>query len=182
MTRSDNLSIPNLAVLFLGTDFGLGDPLHAVSAFLHDPAAANCYVRVPEELEAGSIPVCELKKVKAPNFVRTVIGAIAGPNATVIHHVVQAFRAVGCGLNWADQLTRGVFTVLTQYGLKVRFRIIRVAPVITVYADPVHFAAMQNFLLAHNRDVVFRLAGNDTGIAAYATIQVDDHPPGITGV
>ena len=50
---------------------------------------------------------------------------------------------------------------------------------IAVDSQPVHFATAQNLLLADDRDVIFRLAGDDTGIATDARIQIDRHPPGV---
>ncbi len=39
---------------------------------------------------------------------------------------------------------------------------------IAVHADPVHFAALGHLFLPNDRDVVFRLAGDEAGVAAHA--------------
>src|SRR5208283_1515132 len=54
--------------------------------------------------------------------------------------------------------------------------------IVTVNADPVHFAAAHHLILAHHRNIVFGLAGHHTGIATVALVQVDGHAPGIAFV
>src|SRR4029453_16164560 len=51
------------------------------------------------------------------------------------------------------------------------------AAVVAVDADPVHLTPAQHFLFPDPRDVVFRLATDDAGVAADAGIDVDRHPP-----
>ena len=51
------------------------------------------------------------------------------------------------------------------------------AGVISIDSQPVHDAAMRNLQLAHDRDVVLRLASDNTGAASCAYIQIDAHPP-----
>src|SRR5690606_6565930 len=52
-----------------------------------------------------------------------------------------------------------------------------IATVIAVDANPVHFAATDNFLFADNRYVVFSLAGDGTSVATDTGVQVNCHRP-----
>ena len=49
--------------------------------------------------------------------------------------------------------------------------------IIAINANPVHFASPHHLFFAHYRDVVFRLASDDAGVAAVAAIQVNRHRP-----
>src|SRR4051812_12232734 len=73
----------------------------------------------------------------------------------------------------------GVLAVHAEAGLVVRLGVVEAAVVVAVDVDPLHLAAPGHLLLAHDRDVVLRLAGHDAGAAADAGIQVDRHPPGV---
>ena len=54
--------------------------------------------------------------------------------------------------------------------------------VVAVDADPVHLAAAHDLILADDRDIVFRHAGDHAGVAAVAAVQVDGHAPGVARV
>ena len=49
--------------------------------------------------------------------------------------------------------------------------------VIAIDPNPVHRPAMGDLQFADNRDVVLRLAGDDTGAATSADIEIDRHAP-----
>jgi len=66
----------------------------------------------------------------------------------------------------ANHFAGRVFALLAGHRLKVSLRIIRVAAVIAVDADPMHFAGVQHLLFTHHRDIVFRLTRHDAGITA----------------
>ena len=51
------------------------------------------------------------------------------------------------------------------------------AGVVAIDPDPVHDTAMGDLQFADNRDVVFRLAGDDTGAATGADVEVNRHTP-----
>jgi len=57
-------------------------------------------------------------------------------------------------------------------------RVLRVAALVAVHADPVHLAAAEHALLAHHGHVVLGLAGDQARIAADALRQIDRHAPG----
>src|SRR5258708_618164 len=116
---------------------------------------------------------------------------MARSHAAVVNHVVQAFGAVYRGADGANLLARRVLTLLAGNRLKkcrgiekrlivarwiVGRRLDRLF-VVAVDADPMHFAAAHDLILADYGDVVFRLAGDHAGIAAIALVQVDGHRP-----
>ena len=63
--------------------------------------------------------------------------------------------------------------------LMVGLRIVRASFIIAVDAKPMHLPAAGHFGFADYRNIVFRLAGNDAGVAADAGIHVDGHAPGV---
>src|SRR4029077_2115399 len=127
--------------------------------------------------------------VEAADFVRAIVRTVARADAAVVDHVVQAFGAVDGGADGAYLFAGRVLALLAWDRLEECRRIIErwvVARwiicrgmdrllVITIDADPVHFAAAHNLIFADNRNVVFRLARDDTSVAAVAFIQVDGH-------
>src|SRR5689334_22264498 len=66
--------------------------LHAVGALLHYAAAAHAHFRIALQLIKRLIPVLIQEEVKATHFVRAVVGTVLRAHATVVDHVVQAFR------------------------------------------------------------------------------------------
>jgi hypothetical protein len=49
--------------------------------------------------------------------------------------------------------------------------------IVAVDAQPMHLTAAHHLLLAHDRNVVLRLARHDAGIAADARVKIDRHAP-----
>src|SRR4030095_17251761 len=58
-------------------------------------------------------------------------------------------------------------------------RILDCAREVAIDPDPLHLAAVQHLALAHDRDVVLRLTGDDTGVAAMTRAEIDGEPPGV---
>ena len=48
---------------------------------------------------------------------------------------------------------------------------------VAIHAHPVHFAAIVYLLLADDRNIVFTLTGDGTGITTGADVEVDGHAP-----
>ena len=48
---------------------------------------------------------------------------------------------------------------------------------IALNSEPVHHLALQEAFLAHDREIIFRIAGRGTGVAARTGIEIDDHGP-----
>src|SRR5439155_17198983 len=76
-----HLAVADRPALPLGHDLGVPDPLHAVRALLHHPAAADRDVRVAAELEALGVPVLEGEEVEPADLVRAVVRAVPGADA-----------------------------------------------------------------------------------------------------
>src|SRR5205823_14696350 len=93
--------------------------LHAIGVFLHHATAAHRDVRVAHHFEAGRVIVGEKQKIKAPDFIGTVVGAIPGANAAVVHHVIQAFSAVDGSAYRANRLTRRILALHARDRLEI---------------------------------------------------------------
>jgi len=72
--------------------------------------------------------------------------------------------------------------VLTRHWLVDHLRLINITVEIAIDSYPVHLATLARLLLAHQWNVVFRLTGNRAGVAANARVQINAHPPLITGI
>src|SRR6266705_1526999 len=182
-------AVADREVLFFRFDACGIDALHAVGTLFHDPAAAHGDFGIAQELELRRLPILEAQEVEAAHFVRAVVRAVAHPDTAVVDHVVQAFGAVHRGAHRANLLAGSVLALLTRNGLKECLRIVErfvvaggiVRPgcrlVITVDANPVHFAAAHHLLLSYHGDIVFRLACDYARVAAITAIEIDDHGP-----
>ena len=69
-----------------------------------------------------------------------------------------------------------------RHGLMVGLRIVRASFIIAVDAQPMHLPAAGHFGFADDRNIVFRLAGDDAGVAADAGVHIDGHAPGVAFV
>jgi len=182
LAGGDNFTVAHLPHFLLCSDASFVDPLDTISAFLHDAAAAHGDVGIAHELQDRGRFVIELEEVEAAIFVWTVVGTVAGANATVIDHIVEALVTVDRGGDRANDLAGSVLAAHTEDRLMECLRIIEIAPAVGVDAQPVHFPAARDLFFSDDGNVVFRLAGDDAGVAADAGIQVDGHAPGVAGV
>src|SRR3954465_3633048 len=82
------------------------------------------------------------------------------------------------GVNRTSHLAGRLFAVHAGHRLEEALRIVELAGEIAIDAQPLHLAAPRDLILAHDGDIVFRIAGSDTGIAADAGIEIDYHAPG----
>jgi hypothetical protein len=90
---------------------------------------------------------------------------------------------VAGGGHRTDHLAGGFLAVHAGPWLEVRIRIIQLIPlVVAVDPDPVHLATVLNLLFADDRNVVFGTAGDGTGIAADAGVEIDRHAPFVARV
>src|SRR5207247_2802290 len=158
--------LPDGPPLVPGVDAGAADPLHAVGALLHDPAAAHGHVGVAHHLEGGGGPVLVQEEVEAPHLVGAVVRAVARPHAAVVDHVVEPLLTVHGGGHRAHHLAGGVLAVHAEDGLVAGRRALRGALVVAVHPDPVHLAATGDLVLPHHRDVVPEAAGVTAGLQA----------------
>src|ERR1051325_5064914 len=179
LTGGDDLAVTYRSALFFGFDLRHLNALYAVGAFLHHTARAHGHFRVTHQLIGWRVEILVEQEVEAPHLVRTVVRAVARPNATVVDHHVQAFRIVHGRVDGTDRLAGRVLAVHTGDGHELRgLRVVVVAFEVGVNANPVHLAAALDLLLADDGDIVLRLAGDNAGVTADATGRVDRHPPG----
>src|SRR5690606_39658615 len=87
--------------------------LHAERALLHDAPLAHRDVRV--ELPVQRLRPLPREPVVVADLVRTVVGAVARPDAAVVDLTVQPVGRVVRGVDGADRLARRVAAVLAQH-------------------------------------------------------------------
>src|SRR2546430_1749107 len=94
--RWRDVAVLDVAVLETGPVLRAADPLHAERALLHHALFAHRDVRVEQHIEriGPALPLAPLLRIVVPvevaDLVRTVIGAVASPDAAVVHLAVQA--------------------------------------------------------------------------------------------
>ena len=147
-------------------DPGVADPLYAERALFHHPSAANGHVRV--ELILQRRRPLEVVPVEPPHLVWAVVGTVTRADAAVVYLHVEPFFAVGRGVNRAHRFAGRGVAVLAEHGLVISFWIVEIALIVAIDAYPVHFPLFEHLLFADHRDVVFRLAGDNAGVAAHA--------------
>src|SRR4051812_40420764 len=82
------------------------------------------------------------------------------------------------GVNRTSHLAGRLFAMHAGHRLEEARWIVELAGEIAIDTQPLHLAAPPDLILADDRDIVFRIAGSDTGIAADAGIEIDHHAPG----
>src|SRR5580658_6460944 len=162
-----------------GVNAALVDALDAVRTLFHDAAAAHADVGIAHHLVLRRIPILQEEEVEAAYFVGTVIRTIPRAHAAVVDHVVQAFGRVIGRAHRADDFTGRVFALHAGHGLEERLRIVAIAFVVGVDANPVHVAADVDLLFADDGNVVLGLAGDHAVVAADTFVEIDRHAPGI---
>src|SRR3954468_20574470 len=161
----------------LGVDLRGLDPLHAIGALLHHAARAHGHVRVGGHLDQLGRVLGVVEEIEAPHLVRAVVRAVAGADAAVVDHRVQAVGGVHSRRHRADLLAGGVLALLAGHRLEHDLRLLGRAGEVAVHAQPVHLAAAAHLLVADDGYVVLALAGDHAGVAAGAGIEVDRHAP-----
>ena len=173
-----DVAVTKLAPRELRIDLHPIDPLRAVGALLHDAPRANRDVRVHRELEDVGRVLGEVEEIEAAHLVGTVVRAVAGPDAPVVDHHVEALPVVDGRGHGADLLARRILAVHAGNGLEDDLRAAGgLAGEVPVDPDPVHLAPLRDLDLADDRHVVLALAGRHARVAADARVQVDRHPP-----
>ena len=173
-----DVAVTKRAPCQLRVDLPAVDPLRAVRALLHDAARANRDVRVHRELEDVGRVLGVVEEIEMADLVGTVVRAVAGADAPVVDHHVEALRVVHGRGNRADLLARGVLALHAGNRLNDHLRAAgRIAGEVSIDADPVHLAPLRDLDLADDRDVVLALAGDHARVAPDARVEVDGHAP-----
>lgn len=176
-TGGGDIAIADWATVALRLFLTLSDSLHAERTFFHDAVLPDRHVGI-ELLFQRWIPV-GIEPVELPRRIRTIIAAVAHPDASVIDLGVEALRGVIRRVDRTDRLTRRIGAVLAEHGHEPRFDVGICAFPIALDADPIDGAAVGCFSGAGNADIIFSMAGDDAGLAAGASIQVDHHLPSV---
>ena len=173
-----DVAVTKLAPRELRIDLHPVDPLRAVGALLHDAPRANRDVRVHRELEDVGRVLGEVEEIEAAHLVGTVVRAVAGPDAPVVDHHVEALPVVNGRRHGADLLAGGILAVHAGNRLEDHLRAAGgLAGEVPVDPDPVHLAPFRDLGLADDGHVVLALARRHARVAADAGVQVDRHPP-----
>src|SRR5690606_11167769 len=117
------------------------------------------------------------KEVDATHLVGTVVRAIAGADAPVVHHLVEPLGAVHGGVHRTHQLTGRVLAVHARHRLKNDLGCLSGPFEVAIDAYPVHPPGPHHLSLAHRGDVVLRLAGGGAGATTDAGGEIDHHAP-----
>jgi hypothetical protein len=157
--------------LFLGA----ADALDAEGTLLHDPATAHGDVR--RELVVEGRRPFGIIEVEDAHGVGTAVAAVADADAAAVNLAVESVRIVVTGIDRADRFAGGVVAVLAEDRQKAHPHVRILPHPEALDAQPLHVAPLADLLLAAERHVVLRLAGNHTGPAARATVEVDHHAP-----
>src|SRR5690606_25427695 len=127
--------------------------------------------------------------VEVADLVRAVVGAVPGPDATVVDLAVEPVRCVIRRVDGAHRLAWRVAALLAEHrdepdGLVLalhrlaRLLAVLLVPVeVALDANPVQDAALLDLLGADDADVVLRVARGDARRAADAPLEVDRHRP-----
>jgi hypothetical protein len=81
------------------------------------------------------------------------------------------------GVSRTHRLAGRIVALLAKHRLKANARVGELTFPIALYANPVLGAAAGGFVRARGTYIVFGVAGDYTGFAARAAIEVDDHGP-----
>ena len=161
---------PACAVFTFHSIFAALDPLHAVRALLHDAAHADRHLGILHHLdelrhplrtqrphvEAVQLAHVPVEEIEAAHLVGAIVRAVAGADAPVVRHDVQALVVVDRGVHRAHRLAGGQLALHAGDRLHRDLRILgdlavalaaegaRVGlavGVVPVEPDPVHDAA-----------------------------------------
>ena len=201
LASAGNFVWSNRSSFVFRLDFRILDSLDAVRAFFHYTPTSDCHfwihhqvlqVTVAGRHFVGSgifdqrycIGVIEI--VKATNLVGAVVATIPRPNTPVVNHVVEPLAAVHGRGDRANRFAGSILAMVTGYRLMHDYLVVipgvlgeEVVTVIAVNPHPVHLAAAPHIVFADNRDIVFGLAGDDTGVATNALVEINRHPPNV---
>ena len=151
------------------------DALVAEGALLHHAAFAQGDVGVQLQIER-SLPL-RFKPVEDTNRVGAGVGAIACADATVVDLRVQTFRGLVTRVGGTDRLAGCGVALLAKYRNVFHPHVGPFALPVSFNANPGEHPAFGGFLFSHGRDIVFRLTGDDAGLAARAAVFIDYHAP-----
>src|SRR5262249_17460128 len=153
-TGGHNLTFADVTAILVGGDPRRLDALGAIGAFFHDAARTHGYVRIVRRMRRRIRRRAVIKPIEAPNLVGAITRAGARADAAVVDHLIDAVGRVHGGVHRAAHLARRLLAVHARHRLEIEARIVDVPGVVTVDAQPLHFAAHRHLFFADDRDVV----------------------------
>src|SRR5262245_60850108 len=84
---------------------------------------------------------------------------------------------MGTRIGRAYRLTRSVFALLTKDGSELQPDVGKFPFPMALKAHPVHRTSALRFGRTNRRNVVFRMARDNAGLATRTSIQINSHPP-----
>ena len=179
-----DFSVFEWAVLQLGLQFFLLDPLHTEATLLHDPTLSYGHIRIQHQSRKVAVLVkIELvvfdvfKPVEPANTVWTVVDAILGPYAAHIGHLIQSLVAMHGGRNGTNILTGSIVAMLAHNRLVKHPGILRILTEIPVNTHPVHNPPVLHLFLAHSGHIVLRCTGHHTVVTTCTFILIHNQAP-----
>ena len=172
LTGRLDLAVADRRCRILRGDLCRLDPLHAVGAFFHDPAATDGHLRIVFHLGdfVGRVfqVLVEVEVVEATHLIGAVVCTVSGADASVVDHVVEPLVAMGGRGHRANLFAGGQFALLTGQRLIGHLGIGRVASEVPIHPQPVHLSPLDHLFALHHRDVVLGLTGHHACRAADA--------------
>src|SRR6516165_10451508 len=124
-----------------------------------------------------------VEPVEPPSFVRAVVGAVTGPDASVVNLLIQTVFAVNRCQNGTNGFAGCVVALLTHQRLVRHVDLVHFGiAVVAIDSQPVHFAVAPHFIAAHYGNVVLHLTSNHAGGTSGTRIEIDHHAPAWPGV
>ena len=183
LTGGDDFAVFDEAGLPLREAPRAADALDAIGAFLHHAARAHADVRIVGGLHQRLAEIAEFlavrvaEEVEAAHLVGTVGLAEPGADAAIVDLHVEAFVVVHGSFDRTDRLAGRRLALHAGHGLEDGLRIRSRRMIVGIDPEPMHDATHADFIRPDRRDVVFRLAGDDAGVAADAGARIDHHRP-----
>ena len=175
LARGLDLTVLHRAARVASAILARDGALHAHGALLHDAELPHRHVGVELDVERRRPRVVE--PVEPAHVVRAVVAAVARPHAAVVDLGVQPLAGVIGRVDRTDRLARRDLTVLAEHRQEEVLRIVVLAFLPALQAQPVLVAPVGHLLLAHHRDIVLGDAGDHTGLAPGAEVDVHGHAP-----
>ena len=117
--------------------------------------------------------------VEIANLIWAVDRTRTRPDTPVVDLCVEPVLVMICRTDRAHCLARCSVTVLAQHWNKPKLDVRILALPIALDPQPLHLSALGHSTLADDWDVIFGLAGRNTGPATGTPIEIDGHRPGV---
>ena len=179
LAGGDDLAVVDRAVVLFGGAARAADALDAIGALLHDAAPAHRDVGIEHGFDdVGAVAGIFLavgitEEIEATHFVGAIRLAEPRADAAIVDLDVQSLAVMHRGRDRAHRLARRMLAMHAGH----RREAWPAVDDIIVDAQPMHVAADRDLVRPDDRHIIFRLAGDDAGVAADAGRRIDHHRP-----